>query len=92
MHETQVQSLGGEDPLEKEMETHSNILGWRIHGQRSLVDYSPWGHEESDMTDTLTFAQQRAIFSRLAFSEHKNWQLGYFSLSFFKILFYVDDF
>ena len=28
--ETQVRSLGGEDPLEKEMATHSSILAWRI--------------------------------------------------------------
>ena len=28
--ETQVQSLGREDPLEKEMATHSSILAWRI--------------------------------------------------------------
>ena len=28
--QTQVQSLGREDPLEKEMATHSNILAWRI--------------------------------------------------------------
>ena len=32
MQETQVQSLGGEDPLEKEMATHSSILAWRIPG------------------------------------------------------------
>ena len=30
MQETQVQSLGWEDPLEKEMETHSSLLAWRI--------------------------------------------------------------
>ena len=30
MRETQVQSLGGEDPLEKEMATHSSIIAWRI--------------------------------------------------------------
>ena len=30
MWETQVQSLGGEDPLEKEMATHSSILAWKI--------------------------------------------------------------
>ena len=30
MQETQVRSLGGEDPLEKGMATHSNILAWRI--------------------------------------------------------------
>ena len=30
MQETQVQSLGWEDPLEKEMVTHSSILAWKI--------------------------------------------------------------
>ena len=37
--------LGQEDPLEEEMVTHSSILAWRIHGQRSLVGNSPWGHK-----------------------------------------------
>ena len=36
--------------LEKEMEAHSSILAWEIHGQRSLVGYSPWGHKGSDTT------------------------------------------
>ena len=40
-----VQSLGREDPLEEGMGTHSSILTWGIHGQRSLADYSPWGQE-----------------------------------------------
>ena len=39
--EMRVRSLGLEDPLGKEMATHSSILAWKIHGQRSLVDYSP---------------------------------------------------
>ena len=30
MQETRVQSLGWEDPLEKEVETHSSILAWKI--------------------------------------------------------------
>ena len=30
MQETQVRSLGGEDPLEEGMATHSGILAWRI--------------------------------------------------------------
>ena len=30
MQETQVRSLGWEDPLEKEMATHSSILAWKI--------------------------------------------------------------
>ena len=48
MWETWDRSLGQEDPLEKGMATHSGILG---HGQRSLVDYSPWSHKESDTTE-----------------------------------------
>ena len=51
MQETQVQSLGQEDPLEKERATHSSILAWRIPGQRSLVGYSPWCCKESDVTE-----------------------------------------
>ena len=46
-------SLGWEDPLEKEMATHSTFLPGESHGQRSMVDYSPWGHKESDMTEWL---------------------------------------
>ena len=50
MQKTQVQSLGGEDPLEEGMTTYTSILAWRIHEQGSLVGYSPWGGKESDMT------------------------------------------
>ena len=46
--ETQIQSLGQEDPLEGEMATHSSILA---HGQGSLRGYSPWGHKELNMTE-----------------------------------------
>ena len=35
--ETWVHSLGWEEPMEKIMETHSSILAWKSHGQRSLV-------------------------------------------------------
>ena len=56
MQGTQVQSLGQEDPLEKGMATHSSIPAWRIHRQRSLVGYSPWGHKESDTTEQLTLS------------------------------------
>ena len=53
MQETQVQSLGWKDPLEKGMTTpSSSILAWRIPW--SLASYSPWGHKESDMTEWLT--------------------------------------
>ena len=36
MQETQVQSLGGEDPLEREMATHSSILPWRMSWTNEL--------------------------------------------------------
>ena len=44
MWETQVLSLGQEDPLEKEMTTHSSILVWRIPWTEEPGGYSPWGH------------------------------------------------
>ena len=50
MQETWVRSVGGEDPLEKDLTTHSSIIAWRTHGQRNLAGYSPWGCTESDMT------------------------------------------
>ena len=52
MQETQVQSLGWEDPLEKGMETHSSILAWEI-SWTSLAGYSPWGCKELGMTERL---------------------------------------
>ena len=44
--ETWVQSLGGEDPLEKEMATHSGILAWKI----------PWTEEPGRL---LSMGSQR---------------------------------
>ena len=46
MQKTQIQSLGQEDPLGKGMATHSSILSWKFHGQRSLVGCSPWDRKE----------------------------------------------
>jgi len=39
--ETWAQSLGQQDPLEKEMATHSSILAWRIPWTEELAGYSP---------------------------------------------------
>ena len=44
LQETQVQSLGQEDALEKGMVTHSGILAWRIPWTEKPGSYSPWGH------------------------------------------------
>ena len=53
MLETWVRFLGWEDPLEKEMATHSSTLAWRIPWGRSLVGYTPWGCKELDTTERL---------------------------------------
>ena len=45
MQETLVQSLGGEDPLEKGMETHSSILAWRIPWAEELVRVQSMGSQ-----------------------------------------------
>ena len=55
LQETWLRSLGQEDPLEKEMATHSSILAWRIPWTEDLVGYSPRGHKESDTTERLHF-------------------------------------
>ena len=57
--ETWVQSLGWEYPLEKGMATHFSNLPEEVHGQRSLVGYSPWGCKESDMTEQLPQGELR---------------------------------
>ena len=51
MWETRVRSMGREDPLEKEMVTHSSILAWRIPWTEEPG--SPRGRKESDTTEWL---------------------------------------
>ena len=48
--DTQFQSLGWEDPLEKEMTTHFSILAWEISWTEE-PGYSPWGLKESSTTE-----------------------------------------
>ena len=57
MQGTWVQSMDWEDPLQKEMATHSSMPG-ESHRQRSLVGYSPRGHKELDMTERLHFTSE----------------------------------
>ena len=66
IQETQVRSLGQEDPLEKRMVTHSSILGLENPmDKKSLMSYSPWGREASDMTEWLTLSQFHGEFTSL---------------------------
>ena len=54
MQETQVQSLGQEYSLGKEMATPSSILAWEIPWTENLAGYSPCGHKELDTTKHST--------------------------------------
>jgi len=45
MEEMRVQSLGQEDPLEKEMQPTPVFLPGEVHGQRRLVGYNLWGRK-----------------------------------------------
>ena len=62
MQEIQINSLGQEDPLEKGITTHSNILTWRILWTEEPGGYSPWGRKESDTTERLTHTQSLLYF------------------------------
>ena len=53
MQEIWIQSLGQEDPLEREWLPTPIFLPGEFHRQRSLVGYSPWGGRESDMTEAV---------------------------------------
>ena len=53
--ETQVRSLGWEDPLDKEMVTHASIPAWRIPWTEEPGGL-PWGRKEPDTTEQLTLS------------------------------------
>ena len=64
MQETWVQSLGWKDPLEKEMATHSSILGKKKkkkpYGQRILAGYRPKDRKDSDTTEHAILEEKNA--------------------------------
>ena len=51
MQETQVQSLGQKDPLEKKRATHSSILAWRIPWMEEPGGLQSMGLQRVDMTE-----------------------------------------
>ena len=66
MQENKVQSLGQEDPLEKEWQPNPVFLPGDSHGERSLVGYSPWGRKESDMTEQLSLSSYSSKVRQLS--------------------------
>ena len=73
--ETRVQSLGREDPLEKEMAPTLVFLPGKRYGQRSLAGCSPWGHSEAlgtllpRVVSTLVAGDPRLVVPFLFFTE-----------------------
>ena len=62
----QVQSLGQEDPLEEEMESHSNIFAWEIPWAEKPDRLQPMGPKELDITERLsTLTEARGQQSRV---------------------------
>ena len=57
IQETQVQSPGQENPLEKGMTIHSSMLAWRIPWMEEPGGYNPWGPKELDMAEWLTLSK-----------------------------------
>ena len=62
IQETQVPSLGREDPLEEEMTTHSSIPAWSNPWTEEPGGHSPCGRSESDMTEQLTLLASTAAY------------------------------
>ena len=64
--ETQVQSLGWEDPLERKWQPTPVLLPGKSHGQRGLVGYSLWGCKELDTTKQLTHIHIYLLYNLLS--------------------------
>ena len=76
MWETQVQSLGWEDPLEKEWQPDPVFLPGEFQEQKSLVGYNPWGHTQSDTTERLTDTHTKQFKSQVGGSI-RYWYTGW---------------
>ena len=76
MWETWLWSLGWEDPLEKEMATHSSTLAWKIPWMKERGRPQPWGRKESDTTEWLHFHVHAPVESSVvtpAGIPHQGW-------------------
>ena len=65
IQETWVPYLSREDPLKKEITTHSSILAWKILWIEEPGGLHPWGCKESDMTEQLSTHAIVAVIRRV---------------------------
>ena len=72
MQETQVLSLGQEDPLEKEMASHSSILNWKIPWREEPGGLPPMGSQRVRHTERLTHTNlyNTFIYTHMCVSKH----------------------
>ena len=91
MWETWARSLSQENPLEKEMATHSSILAWRIPWMEELGGLQSTGRKELDTTSLslslLTSSPLLQVLSPGSLSVQRKWisSVGPFLLSAFKV-------
>ena len=75
MQEAQVQFLSPEDPLEKEVATHSSILAWKIPWTEEPGGLQAMGSKESDMTERLNhrhhLRESLSINEKMQLQTHK---------------------
>ena len=64
MQETQVQPLGQEDPLEKEMATHSSVLAWEIPWQATVHEVTKSWTQLSNSTTTAAMNEWLIYFKK----------------------------
>ena len=62
MQETQVQSLGWEDPLEKEMATQSSILAWKTPWTEE--QRGPWDHKGLETSEQLSMHATQPVLTK----------------------------
>ena len=88
MWETWVQSLGQEDPLEKEMATHSSTLAWKITWTEEPGRLQSMGRKESDTTEQLHFHFD-FFLPTITYILHKCREYIYFCYFFLSVCFVV---
>ena len=86
MQETRVRSLGLEDPLEKEMATHSSTIAWKIPGMEKPGRLQSMVSQRVDTTERLHFHFLVFMLSsqwRLWFNNHQVFEEVNYNIKFY---------
>ena len=80
-----VRFLGGEDPLQKEMVTHSSIFAWEIPWTEEPGGLQSWGHKELDMI-LMTKQQNRGLSMKIHIIRNRDLHHVYCEFYFYQCL------